>query len=133
MDTTPTPEKGDRFNRRAFGLDHEDIALLWLQEKGYRLVNRNFRFGRHGEIDLIMKDGTTWVFIEVKARQNHKFGRPEDAVDFRKRKQVKKIARGYVHILGLDDYEARFDVLAIDYVTGSDGHPEIRHIRDAFR
>ena len=132
METTPTPGN-DGFNRRAFGMDHEDIALFHLQEKGYRLVNRNFRFGKLGEIDLIMREGKTWVFVEVKTRQNHNFGTPEESVDARKRKQIKKIARGFIHILGLTDFDARFDVVAIDYATGTNGEPEIRHLKDAFR
>ncbi len=141
-DTTP-PDRPDPeeshashdhdFNRRAFGSDHEEIALAYLQRKGYRLKKQNFRFGKAGEIDLIMRDGPVWVFVEVKTRRSHRYGTPEEAVDHRKRKQIKKIARGFLHIFNLTHYTARFDVVAIDYVTGENGEPEIRHLEDAFR
>ena len=127
------PRTDHDFNRRAFGSDHEEIALEYLLQKGYRLKKQNFRFGKAGEIDLIMMDGPIWVFIEVKTRRSHKYGTPEESVDHRKRKQIRKIARGFLHVFNITHYTARFDVVAIDYVTGTDGNPEIRHLEDAFR
>ena len=121
------------FNRRAFGENHEELALVFLEEKGLVFVERNFHFGRYGEIDLVMRDRDTLVFVEVKARRSHRFGTPEDAVDRRKRAQIRKVARGYVHLRQLIDFVPRFDVIAIDYVTGTGGRPEIRHLVDAFR
>jgi putative endonuclease len=119
-------------NRRADGADNEQIALDYLLERGYRLVKKNFHFGRSGEIDLVMRDGEVYVFIEVKARRSREFGTPEDAVTPSKRKQIRRVAEGFVHVMELSDYEARFDVVAVDYVTGRDGEPEIRHFKDAF-
>lgn len=121
------------FNRRSWGAEHEELALQYLQQKGYRLVKRNFRFGRAGEIDLVMRDNDIYVFVEVKARRSTQFGTPEDAVTPAKRKQIVGIARGFAHVMQLTDYEARFDVLAVDYTTGTNGQPEIRHHIDAFR
>ena len=121
------------FNRRSWGADHEEIALDYLLQKNYRLVRKNFRFGKAGEIDLVMRDGDVWVFVEVKARRSHTFGRPEDAVTQSKRSQIKRIAEGFVHVMKMKEYEARFDVIAIDYVTGTQAEPEIRHHIDAFR
>lgn len=121
------------FNRRAYGEVQEELALRYLEEKGYELIEKNFRFGRYGEIDLVMRDRGTWVFVEVKARRSHRFGTPEEAVDPRKRQQIRKIARGFVHVRRLIDYVVRFDVVAVDYVTGIGGEPEIRHLVDAFR
>ena len=58
--------------RRAMGAAGEAAALRYLQRKGYRLLERNLRLGRTGELDLVMKDGSTLVFVEVKAmRQAH--------------------------------------------------------------
>ncbi len=121
------------FNRRTFGEDHEAVALDFLLKKGYRLKRKNFRFGKAGEIDLVMRDGPVWVFVEVKARRSHRFGTPEEAVNWNKRKQIRKIALGFFHVLKISEYTARFDVVAIDYVTGVDGNPEIRHHVDAFQ
>jgi putative endonuclease len=121
------------FNTRRDGADHEELALAFLAEKGYRLVERNFHLGRAGEIDLVMRDGAVLVFIEVKARRTHLYGLPEEAVTPAKRRQIRRVAEGYVQVRGITDYQARFDVIAIDYATGVDEqHPEIRHFVDAF-
>lgn len=117
---------------RSFGSDQEEIALNMLLEKGYHLVKKNFHFGRSGEIDLVMRDGETWVFVEVKARRSHEFGLPEDSITPRKRSQIRRVALGFAHVMKLEEYEARFDVVAVDYVAGDDGKPEIRHHVDAF-
>ena len=120
---------------KAVGDEGEARALAHLQRAGLELVERNYRTpGRGGgEIDLVMRDREVYVFVEVKARKNHFRGTPEDAVDERKRTQLKRVARGFVHVSGLKSYEARFDVVAIDYATGAPGKPEIRHLIDAFR
>lgn len=70
---------GDGRSRRArrsgtTGRRSEWLAILWLSAKGYRLLDRRFG-GKGGEIDLVMKRGTTIAFVEVKAR-----GRMEDAL-----------------------------------------------------
>lgn len=120
-------------SHRSPGSEGEEQALALLLEKGYVLVRKNFRFGRSGEIDLIMKDGDVWVFVEVKTRRSRAFGTPEDAVTPAKRKQVMRIALGFFHVMELTEYEARFDVVAVDYATGTGENPEIRHHVDAFR
>ncbi len=119
-------------NSRADGAEHEYIAERYLTGLGYALVRRNFRFGRHGEIDLVMRDGPVYVFVEVKARRSHRFGAPEESITISKQRRVRRVAEGFIHALGLTDMEGRFDVVAIDYVTGRDGVPEIRHHINAF-
>ena len=57
----------------------ERLALRYLRRRGYRLLQRNYRHGRH-EIDLVMQDGDCLVFVEVKARSNIAFGTPAMAV-----------------------------------------------------
>lgn len=125
-------DEGLAVSTRAEGARNENIALEYLQRKGYRLVKKNFRFGRVGEIDLVMRDGPAFVFVEVKARHSHGFGLPEAAVTPAKRRQIRKVAEGFIYMLKLESYEARFDVVAIDYVTGVGGEPEIRHYINAF-
>jgi putative endonuclease len=65
--------------KREFGDKGERLAEKVLLKKGYKLLARNFR-SRFGELDLVMQDRETLVFIEVKTRVNTKFGRPEEAV-----------------------------------------------------
>jgi putative endonuclease len=121
------------FNTRTDGSDHESVALNYLLRQGYRLVHRNFHLGRSGEIDLVMRDGRVWVFIEVKGRRTHTYGLPEDAVNQQKRRQIRRIAEGFVQINNLVDYEARFDVVVVDYATSPHKNlAEIRHHKDAF-
>jgi putative endonuclease len=129
MDTTNT---SDQFNLRADGAHHEEIALDYLLGLGYTLIKRNFRFGKLGEIDLVMRDRGSYVFVEVKGRRSHTFGLPEEAITPAKRRTIRKVASGFVFINRLVHYQARFDVVAVDYATGIDGKPEIRHYVDAF-
>jgi len=106
----------------------EDLAVDYLKKKGYRILQRNYRF-EYGEIDIVAEDGSVLVFVEVKARRSKEFGEPEDAVTPRKREKIRSTANGYLFENNIDDKECRFDVIAIDY---QDNKTEIRHITDAF-
>ena len=117
-----------RLEKKTTGKDGEELAVDYLQKKGYRILERNYRF-EHGEIDIIADDNGSLVFIEVKTRRSKKFGEPEDAVTLRKRNQLKKTADGYLYQRNIDDRECRFDVLAIEYEKNT---PIIRHIENAF-
>ena len=119
-------------NRRGEGIGYEQLALDFLLKRGYVLVKRNFQFGRTGEIDLVMRDGPVYVFVEVKARKTHTYGTPEDSVTPAKRRQIRRVAEGFVHVMKLDAYEARFDMVAIDYADGNEQAPAIRHYVSAF-
>jgi len=110
------------------GRSGEDLAVDYLLKKGYRILQRNFRF-EHGEIDIVADDGGVLVFVEVKARRSKQFGEPEEAVSFYKRATLRKTARGYLFRNEIDDRECRFDVVAIEYEKKI---PTIRHIEGAF-
>ncbi len=101
------------------------IALTYLQKQGYILVCRNARFG-HDEIDLILLDGETTVFVEVKARSTDKFGLGREAVDTRKQKRMIRAAKAYMMKNGAE-IPARFDVVEVDLCSG-----EIEHFVNAF-
>lgn len=117
-------------DRHSTGRRGEQLAEQFLLERGYRIVKRNFRLGRHGEIDLIAYDGATMVFIEVKYRRTAAYGAPEDAVTTGKRKQLRRIAEGFLAITALEATEYRFDVIAIEETA--DGGVTIRHWKNAF-
>ncbi len=114
--------------RRARGTLGEEKAVDYLEEKGYRILERNFRFDR-GEIDIVAEENGVLVFIEVKTRHSQSFGNPEDAVTIAKRDQIRKVAEGYLFKNNIDGRDCRFDVVAIER-SGSDIH--IRHIENAF-
>ncbi len=107
----------------------EDEACQFLGELGYKIIKRNFHYGKIGEIDIVASDGEQLVFVEVKARSDHSRGKPEDFVDPRKQRQLKKVAEGYYYINKLVDQACRFDVVAVDLIAGK---KEIRHIKTAF-
>jgi putative endonuclease len=111
------------------GVLGEDIAQKYLQKKKFRIVKKGFRLYR-GEIDLIAYDRETLVFIEVKTRSPGVLGLPEESVGFRKQKQIRKIAEGYLAMHDLDEVECRFDVIAIVFNEG--GTYSIKHYQNAF-
>lgn len=110
---------------RGLGPEGEARAEGLLSGLGYRLLERGYR-RRVGEIDLIMRDGETVVFVEVKARSSSRFASPEAAVGARKRERVVKTALAYLRAKGLRGVSLRFDVVAVE---GSD----IRHYPHAFQ
>ena len=100
-------------NRRAIGTAYEDRAVLFLQENGYEIVERNYRC-RTGEIDIIAKDGRYLVFAEVKYRRTGKNGSPAEAVDVKKQRVISRTALHYLMSRHYgEDMPVRFDVVSI--------------------
>lgn len=110
--------------RLALGREGEALAERRLKELGYRILERSARSAL-GELDLVMEDGATVVFVEVKARGSRRFGLAEEAVDARKRRRLTLLARAYVRDRGLAGRPMRFDVVAVQ-----DG--AVRHVKNAF-
>jgi len=104
----------------------EMLALKDLRRHGMRLMEKNYRAGRK-EIDLIMRDGDTIVFVEVKARRSFDYGTPAEAVTAVKQRNIMQAALSYMQQNGYDEYQMRFDVVEIDLNDMS-----VNHIRDAF-
>ena len=114
---------------RALGRAGEEIACAYLRKKNYAIVTRGFRMFR-GEVDIIARDGSTIVFIEVKARSDESFGRPEESVTPAKQRQIRKIAQGYLLENPAAEVACRFDVIAI--VFGDANGYRLEHFVDAF-
>lgn len=116
-----------RQKAKELGVEGERIANQWLTEHGYTIIENNYQPKKH-EIDLVAIEGGDLVIIEVKTRSETSFGRPEDAVDHRKRQYLIRMANQYVrshHWLG----NTRFDVVSI---VMHDGQHEINVIKNAF-
>lgn len=79
----------------SLGWRGEDAALGYLEKKGWKMLQRHFRT-RQGEVDLVMQDGQTLVFVEVKTRRSRAFGAPEEAVDERKLGRMQAAAEIYL-------------------------------------
>lgn len=106
----------------------ELLALNYLQNLGYKILQRNYRYDR-GEIDIIAEDHRELVFVEVKSRRSRSYGTPEDAVTPQKESYIKRTAEGYLLEHNFEGTPCRFDLIAIEWT----GHEhEIRHIRKVF-
>jgi putative endonuclease len=120
--TTPRPPGAG--GSTALGQDKERLAGDFLVGQGLRPLARNHRC-RFGEIDLVMRDGDTLVFVEVRYRASSRFGTPAETVDARKRRRLAAAAADYLqsHPSVLP---CRFDVVAIG------GQDQIQWLKDAF-
>jgi putative endonuclease len=106
----------------------EDLALRYLIKHGYRLGERNYRT-RRGEIDLILRNEGTLVFVEVKLRRGTGFGDPLEAVTPRKQATLRYLAERYLADREPDFDTVRFDVVGI--LASREGL-RIDHVEDAF-
>jgi putative endonuclease len=114
--------------RQALGITGEDLAAAELERQGYAVLARRYRT-RHGEIDIVARDGETIVFVEVKAKESAAFGTAADAVTRRKQHRVISMAVDYLARNRLTSRPCRFDVVAIDGV-GQDA--TVTHYQGAF-
>lgn len=102
-----------QLSRKQTGNSWELTARRWLEGKGLRFVAANVR-GRGGEIDLIMKDGQTIVFVEVRYRQSSRFGGAAASVTLAKQQKLLQTAHLWLarHNGSFDTVDCRFDVVA---------------------
>ncbi|MDH5760912.1 MAG: YraN family protein [Gemmatimonadota bacterium] len=108
----------------------EALAAAYLEEDGWSILVRNFRFGRR-EVDLVVRRGDILAFVEVKARTGSRFGSPEEAVTWRKRREIEAVAAYFLAVHGAGEVAVRFDVVSV-FIPGR-GPPTVRHIEDAWR
>lgn len=117
-------------DRRQRGARVEAAALEHLKRAGLREIAFNAHF-RRGELDLVMRDGDTLVFVEVRYRQDPRFGGGAASVDLRKRRKIASAAQAF--LLAHPAYAnapCRFDVVEAE---GDPDAPQLRWLRDAFR
>lgn len=105
----------------------EDLAAEMLQSKGYTIIERNSRFGDF-EMDIIASKDDCHVFVEVKTRSSDNMGRPEEAVDEKRKFRLSRFVNAYRKYHKLEN-AYRYDIVAI-ILNGS--RCEINHIEDAF-
>jgi putative endonuclease len=114
--------------KQVLGKEGERVAELYLKNKGYRLIERNYRCAL-GELDLIVLDRRVVVFVEVKTRSGHGYGSPLEAVEFRKQRKMIQAAQYFLSEKKLHQRDARFDVVGISW-PGRE--PLVEHIENAF-
>lgn len=112
------------------------MAAAFLETKGFRIMERNYRFER-SEVDLVCflparrwEDGGEMVFVEVKTRRGTGFGQPEEAITAEKQRHLVRAARAWLHERKMEGTPARFDVVSILMEAGAE--PEMRHLENAF-
>ncbi|MDR1059688.1 MAG: YraN family protein [Clostridiales bacterium] len=125
----------NRSNNRSIGRIGESAASDYLQKNGYLILRRNFRFGRYGEIDIVAKKSAELCFVEVKARTSDLFGRPSEAVGYKKQRKILAVASHYMAVFNASESKVRFDVIEIYYRKDPSGQIAVtglNHIENAF-
>jgi putative endonuclease len=122
MCTMPT------YNRQEVQRAGEDAAAALLRREGWTVLHRNWRL-RLGELDLVARRGDLLAFVEVKARRAPAFVDPALGVDWRKQRQLRRVAEAYLALEKPVFSESRFDVISV--VIGDDG-TDVTRIPAAF-
>lgn len=125
--TAPDGTPRDRKWTGDFG---EKVAADFLRSKGCRILARNFKAPRGGEVDIIARDGKLLLFVEVKTRHISAKIRPLDAVDKPKQALIERGANAWLKQLGTRNLPWRFDVIEVRIEEGE--KPKVNHVRDAF-
>lgn len=114
------------------GIPFERAAESWLASQGLELVARNFR-ARGGEIDLVMRDATTLVFVEVRRRTRRRYGSALESITAQKVSRIRRAAEIFLKTRNFtasgQHPSCRFDVVTFD---GADDALEVQWIRNAF-
>lgn len=121
---------------KKLGNKGEEIASKFLREKGYEIVERNFKNnkGRQiGEIDIIVKKNEEIIFVEVKTREMEKYGKslPEENITRSKLHKLDKIANSYIKMKNLWNYPYHFDAISV-WLDQSGKNAKIKHIENIF-
>lgn len=109
----------------------EDLAVNYLIKNGYKILDRNYRFSRYGEIDIIALEKNTLCFIEVKTRSSNAFGTPFESITNLKLAKIKKSAMAYISSSPVKFKNFRIDGISV-LLTSKSGEtePEISHLKN---
>jgi len=113
------------------GKQAEEMASHYLQKQNLTLITQNYNC-RRGEIDLIMQDQQTLVFVEVRYRKNARFGSALESINHKKQVKIITTAEHYLQQSKDDYFDYRFDVIAIMPLHNSE-QPEITWVKNAFQ
>jgi putative endonuclease len=125
-----TEPDGTARSRAWLGTYGENVAVDWLRSRQCKILARNFRGPRKGEVDIIARDGRLLLFVEVKTRREGAKIRPLDAVDRTKQSLITRGADAWLKQLGTRDIPWRFDVIEVYVEDGK--KPRVNQVRDAF-
>ncbi len=116
------------YQRHIIGKIGEDVAMQYLLEKEYKIIERNFSC-KQGEIDIIAKDKQELIFVEVKTRANETYGRSIDAITYYKQKHLVKSIEYYLFKHKIENLPIRIDVIEV-YPKGENKY-FVNHVKSA--
>ena len=114
--------------RQDIGRYGEERAAVFLQDRGYEIIERNWR-SQAGEIDLIAKDKDRLVFVEVKTRNGSGFGQPFEAITANKVARMRRLVAHWCATKQVSGVKVRLDAIAV-LITGGKVH--IEHLKEVF-
>lgn len=117
-------------SRDELGRRGEDEAARYLRSIGYRVISQRERVLR-GDIDLIVLDDRTVVFVEVRTRSDTAHGHPAETVGYHKQRRIAQLANAYIRRHRLEDCRVRIDVVTVTF-NGPQGGPVVEHFQNAF-
>ena len=115
--------------RSELGLRGERLAEAYLKKRGLKTLARRYSTPV-GELDLVMREAETVVFVEVKTQRDRAFKDPQEQVTPAKRRKLLRAAQWFLNRKRWTDKPCRFDIVAV--VLPEEGEPEIDHFPDAF-
>lgn len=111
---------------KKIGSKGEEIACNYLKKLGWKILEKNFRYSKYAEIDIIAKETNTIVFVEVKTRTTSNFGHPLEAINTKKINNIYKAALSY-----LQSTQERYENYRIDIISIlGNSNPKIEHIKN---
>lgn len=116
-----------RFNKKT-GQYGEEAACKYLQSIGYKILERNYRYSRNAEIDIVAKDGSDIVFAEVKTRTNLEHGHPFEAVNRTKLLNIFKAGLFYLNNTKEPYKRYRIDIISV--LSSAQSGLKIEHLKD---
>ena len=99
--------------RQQLGQLGEETAVGALEARGYVTVDRNWRC-EAGEVDIVARCGSTWVFVEVRTRRGSTFGTPEESLTQAKQARMVTVAEHYLAHRNLGEVDYRLDLVAVE-------------------
>lgn len=121
---------GQRVKPMVIGAMGERMAVMALRRMGRKVIYRNYRGPKGGEVDVVVRDGEVLCFVEVKTRRRREGSRPLDAVTVEKQELIERGARSWLGLLKDNDFQWRFDVVEVTLEEGE--RPEVHVVDDYF-
>ena len=113
--------------RQQTGHQGEEIAVNYLTDRGYRILQRNWGCST-GELDIVAEDGDTLIFVEVRTRSGDRFGTAEESITPVKQARLIELAQTYLQEVAPPHQSWRIDVVAVQLGPGL---PQVNHIENA--